>query len=105
MKIKEAEYPELSEGPTGRAVLPPGLSVLKHVDVTLDVRVGSVSLTVAELFALHAGSTLKLDRLVDEPVDVLLNGKVVAAGRLAVLGDHLGVRLTEVLNTDNAPSV
>jgi flagellar motor switch protein FliN len=100
MKIKDVDFPELTESNAGRAVVAPNLSFLKHVDVTLEVKMGEVSLTVAELFALRAGSLLKLDRLIDEPVDILLNGKVVAAGQLAVLGEHLGVRITEVRNGD-----
>jgi flagellar motor switch protein FliN/FliY len=100
MKIKEAELPELKEGAMGHALFAPDLSLLKHVDVTLEVKVGEASLTVAELFALKAGSRVKLDRLIDEPVDVLLNGKVIAAGQLAVMGEHLGVRITEVRNGD-----
>jgi len=100
MKIKEAELPELADGNLGRQLLPPNLSLLKHVDVTLEVKIGEASLTVEELFALRAGSKLKLNRLIDEPVDILLNGKVVAAGQLAVLGDNLGVRITEVRHGD-----
>ena len=100
MKLKDVEYQELTEAPAGRPVLPANLAMLKHVDVGVEVRVGHATLRVADLFALRAGSLLKLDRLVDEPVEVLLNGKVVAVGQLAVLGEHLGVRVTGILNTD-----
>jgi flagellar motor switch protein FliN/FliY len=101
MKIKEVEFPELSEGSLGRTLLPPQLAMLKHVDVTLEVRIGEVSLTVEQLFGLRAGAMLRLNRLIDEPVDVLLNGKVVAAGQLAVMGENLGVRITEVRSGDS----
>jgi flagellar motor switch protein FliN len=100
MKIKDVEYSELAESPVGRPVLPANLQLLKHVEVKLEVKIGQVSLTVEELFALRAGSQLKLDRLVDEPVDILLNGQVIAAGQLAVMGEHLGVRVTEVRNSE-----
>ena len=100
MKIKDVEFPELADSASGRALLPPGLSMLKHVEVTLEVRVGETTLTVAELFALRAGALLKLNRLIDEPVDILLNGEIVAAGQLAVMDDHLGVRISEVRNSE-----
>jgi flagellar motor switch protein FliN len=100
MKVKAVDFVELEAGVTGKAVVNPTLALLKHVDVTLEVKLGEVSLTVAELFALRAGGSLKLDRQVDEPVDILLNGKRVACGQLAVMGDHLGVRITEILNTE-----
>lgn len=100
MKINDVEYQELSDNAAGRPVVAANLSLLKHVDVEVEVRVGRATLRVAELFSLQAGSTLKLDREVDEPVEILLNGRLVAAGQLAVLGDHLGVRITSIANAD-----
>lgn len=100
MKINDVDYQELNEHATGRPVVPANLALLKHVDVNVEVRVGRATLRVAELFALQAGSMLKLDRQIDEPVEVLLNGRVVAAGQLAVLGDHLGVRITSIANSE-----
>jgi flagellar motor switch protein FliN/FliY len=91
----------LNEASEGRAVLPANLGLLKHVEVGVEVRLGHATLRVAELFSLQAGSVLKLDRLVDEPVEVLLNGKVIATGQLAVLGEHLGVRITGLATTGN----
>lgn len=104
MKVKAVDFVELDAGSPGKALVNPSLALLKHVDVTLEVRLGEASLTVADLFALRAGALLKLDRHVDEPVDILLNGKLVAAGQLAVMGDHLGVRITEILNAETALS-
>jgi len=101
MSISEIEYQELGEAiATGAASLVPNFNMLKHVNVALEVKVGEATLTVAELFALKAGSVLTLDRAVDEPVDILLNGKTVASGHLAVSGDNLGVRITAIHNDD-----
>lgn len=100
MKIKDVEFQELSENAAGRPVLGANLGLLKHVDVDVEVRLGRATLRVSELFALQAGSMLKLDRSVEDPVEVLLNGRVVAVGQLAVLGEQLGVRITGILNTD-----
>ena len=103
MKVKAVDFVELDAATApGKALVNPSLAMLKHVDVTLEVRLGEASLTVADLFALRSGAMLELDRHVDEPVDVLLNGKLVACGQLAVMGDHLGVRITEILNTEAA---
>jgi flagellar motor switch protein FliN len=100
MKIKDIEYPELNGNANGQPLLAANLALLKHVDVSVEVRLGQATLRVADLFALQAGSLLKLDRLVDDPVEVLLNGRVIALGQLAVLGEHLGVRITDIRNTD-----
>ena len=103
MKVKAVDFVELEAGAaSGKTLVTPSLAMLRHVDVTLEVRLGEASLTVADLFALRSGALLKLDRHVDEPVDVLLNGKLVACGQLAVMDDHLGVRITEILNTETA---
>ena len=101
MSINEVEYRDLSDiEPVGTVSLAPNLDMLKHVSVSLEVKIGQASVSVAELFKLHAGSVLVLDRDVDEPVEILLNGKTVAAGYLAVSGDQLGVRITEIKNTE-----
>jgi flagellar motor switch protein FliN/FliY len=102
MKVKAVDFVELEAGAAGKAVVSPSLAILKHVNVTLEVRLGETSLTVAELFALRAGGLLKLDKHVDDPVEILLNGKLVACGQLAVMDDNLGVRITEILNNETA---
>jgi flagellar motor switch protein FliN/FliY len=107
MSISDVEYQELNSATDESAnasatpaSIVPNLDMLKHVEVTLEVKVGTATLTVAELFALKAGSVLALDRDVDQPVDILLNGKTVAAGFLAVSGDKLGVRITQIQNNE-----
>jgi flagellar motor switch protein FliN/FliY len=83
--------PETPEGPAVEAPLP----FLGAVKVTVDVRVGRLESTVGELLALREGTVLTLDRAVDRPLDVLLDGHVVARGTLVAVGDHFGLRLTE----------
>lgn len=101
MTICEADYRELTEVPeTGAITLAPNLALLEHVEVALEVKIGAAAVSVAELFALKAGSVLALDRDVEEPVEIFLNGRRVAAGHLAVAGDKLGVRITEIHNSD-----
>jgi flagellar motor switch protein FliN/FliY len=103
MSVNEVNYRELTEvEPLGSVALLPNLDMLKHVNVTLEVKIGQAVLSVAELFQLKSGSVLVLDREVEEPVDILLNGKPIAAGYLAVSGEHLGVRVTEIRNEATA---
>jgi flagellar motor switch protein FliN/FliY len=56
---------------------------------------------VQDLFSLKDGSVVELQRMVDDPVDVLLNGRVVARGQLVASGDQFGVRVTEILGGEN----
>ncbi len=82
--------------PSGPALLDGKLGLLDSVQVNLSVVVGSARSTVGELMGLQESSLLKIDRKADYPVDVMLNGAVVARGQLVVVDDNFGVRITEV---------
>jgi flagellar motor switch protein FliN/FliY len=68
---------------------------LGAVKIHVAVRVGEVETSVSEIMQLKQGSVLALDRLVDEPLDVLVDQHVVARGVLVAVGEHFGVRITE----------
>jgi flagellar motor switch protein FliN len=91
---------ELSEfqpqTPTGPAVLGGNIGLLQGVKVKLTVMVGEAHTTLGELMALKESSILKIERQVDYPVDVLVEGNVVAKGQLVVVDDNFGVRITEI---------
>jgi flagellar motor switch protein FliN len=68
---------------------------LGSVKIQVSVRVGGAEASVGELAELKQGAVLTLDRLVDEPLDVLVDGHVVARGMLVAVGEYFGVRITE----------
>ena len=86
----------------GPALFADKLDLIQGVKLRLMASVGRAELSVAELFALKEGSVLGLDKTTDEPVEIFLDDKLVARGELVVVGDHFGVRLTE-LGKDGAP--
>ena len=91
------ELAELKPHPLpGAPVVPAAMSAIQAVKVRLHVVAGEATLTVGELAALREDTVLKLDRAVDEPVDVVLDGQVVARGRLVAVGDEFGVQVTEL---------
>lgn len=73
------------------------LELVKDMPVDVEVKLGSAKLTVEKILELKAGAVIALDRSVDEPVDVFVNGKLVARGQLVASDDAFGVRLTEIL--------
>jgi flagellar motor switch protein FliN len=79
----------------GKPVLGSVLPSLGSVKVRVAVRVGSTETSVAGLLEMKQGAVLELDRLVDEPLDVLVDQHVVARGVLVAVGEHFGVRITE----------
>lgn len=74
------------------------IALIQDVNVSLDVRIGSANVTVAELFDLRKNSVLKLDAPADAPVDLLLNGKVIARGNLVLIDENFGIQITDILD-------
>jgi flagellar motor switch protein FliN len=77
--------------------------LISGVKVRLAASLGSATLTVAELTALRDGAVIKLDRCVDEPVDIVLEGQVVARGRLVAVDDSFGVCISEIAPNGQRP--
>jgi flagellar motor switch protein FliN/FliY len=91
------ELPELKPHPLpGAVAVSAELGMIQNLKVRVRVVAGEASLTVAELMALREDEVLKLDRPVDDPVDVVVDGQVVARGRLVAVGDEFGVQVTEL---------
>ena len=74
----------------------PTQNPLLDVKARLQVCVGDAVMTVGELTQAQVGQVVALDREVDAPVDLLLEGRVVARGQLVAVGEHFGIRLTEL---------
>ncbi|MBI3900271.1 MAG: flagellar motor switch protein FliN [Gammaproteobacteria bacterium] len=94
-RIELADLP--SAAPKGRTLLDENHELIKNIKVRLSVSIGRGTLTVKELLNLKEGSVVTLDRGTQEPVDLLLDGKLVARGELIAVGDNFGVRISEVL--------
>jgi len=75
------------------------LDLLLDLDLPLSVRFGQTQLTVQALSRLTPGAVIDLHRSLDEPVEVLVSGKVVARGEVVVVDGNYGVRVTEVVST------
>ncbi len=76
----------------------PDIDVILDVPVTLSLEVGRTKMTVGELLSLRQGSVVELDRLAGEPLDVLVNGQLVAHGEIVVINDKFGIRLVDVVS-------
>jgi len=96
--VQRIEMTQLDAGPAGgQSVAHNSLDLIKNVKVCLMVSLGSCEMTVKELFELKDRSIVKLDRETHEPVDVMVDGKVIARGELVAVEDNFGVRITEIL--------
>jgi flagellar motor switch protein FliN/FliY len=74
------------------------LDLVLDVPVNISLRVGSTEISIRDLVKLVEGSVVALDRDASEPMDVLVNGTMIAQGEIVVVDDRFGVRLTEVVS-------
>ncbi len=91
------DYPDL--GPGRAEGGDPDPQLLADVNLEVTVELGRVRMKVRDLLQLTDGSVVELDRAAGAPVDVLVNGSIVARGDVVVVDDELGVRITELLRS------
>jgi flagellar motor switch protein FliN len=75
-----------------------GIDLLLDVQFEVSVELGRSQMTVRDVLALRSGSVIELDRLAGEPVDILVNGTLIARGEVVVVDEKFGVRITEVIS-------
>lgn len=75
-----------------------GLEILLDVPLQLSVELGRKKMLVRDIVELTSGSIVEIDKAAGEPVDVMVNGRIVARGEVVVIEDNFGVRITEILN-------
>ncbi len=110
-KQKEEEAKEVAEKPEGdqkeevqevKAQKPTGedlsriLERIMDIPLNVEVVVGSAVIQIRDLLNMGPGSVFELDRETTEPVDIKVNGKLIAKGELVVVGERFGVRITEI---------
>ncbi|MCL7745410.1 flagellar motor switch protein FliN [Guyparkeria hydrothermalis] len=77
---------------------PVNFDVIMDVPVTISMEIGRTSINIRNLLQLNQGSIVELDRLAGEPLDVLVNGTLIARGEVVVINEKFGIRLTDVIS-------
>ena len=72
--------------------------MILDIPVSISMEVGSTEISIRNLLQLNQGSVVELDRLAGEPLDVLVNGTLIAHGEVVVVNDKFGIRLTDVIS-------
>ena len=97
LETQQIELPELAPSPGhGTPVVEARKAIFDSIAVNVQVVLGQTGTTLGALLDLKPAATFKLDRLVHQPVDLVLNGTVIGRGELIAIDEHFGVRLTEV---------
>lgn len=76
------------------------LEAVSDIPVSISVVLGKTSMQVQQLLKLGRGAVVELDRKVGEPVDILVNNRLVARGEVVVVEDKIGVTMTEIIKAD-----
>ncbi len=77
---------------------PGNLDNILDIPVTLAVEIGSTQVSIRNLLQFNQGSVVELDRLAGEPLNVLVNGTLIAHGEVVVVNEKFGIRLTDVIS-------
>lgn len=83
---------------TSKSTVSPDLDVILDIPVSISMEVGRTSITIRNLLQLNQGSVIELDRLAGEPLDVLVNGTLIAHGEVVVVNEKFGIRMTDVIS-------
>ncbi len=96
-KIKPVTMPELkSSSTTGTQAQ--NLDMILDIPVTISVELGKTKIQIRNLLQLAQGSVVELERLAGEPMDVLVNGYLIAQGEVVLVNDKFGIRLTDIVS-------
>lgn len=76
------------------------LRVLENIEVQMTVEVGRAEITIRDLLRLNEGSVVELDRLAGDPLDIRINGTMVAKGEVVMVGERFGVRVGEIVDPE-----
>lgn len=93
-----AEFDELEEDHEITPAEKRKLDTILDIPVTISMEVGRSHISIRNLLQLNQGSVVELERVAGEPLDVLVNGTLIAHGEVVVVNDKFGIRLTDVIS-------
>lgn len=96
--VRQADFQQLSETSGGTSVR--NIDLLMDVDLPVSIELGRTRMNVSDILALGPGSVVELDKLVGEPVDLLVNSKCVARGEVVVVDENFGLRITQLVSPE-----
>lgn len=95
VEVSTPDFQRLSEKEVAEG---DNLDLILDVPLNLSVVLGRSEKTVRDILSFNSGSVIELDKLTDEPLEILLNGKPIATGEVVVINENFGVRITNILS-------
>ncbi len=93
-----AVFDDLEDTASAPSMENANMDVILDIPVTVSMEIGRTNISIRNLLQLNQGSVVELDRLAGEPMDVLVNGTLVAHGEVVVVNEKFGIRLTDVIS-------
>jgi flagellar motor switch protein FliN/FliY len=93
-----ADFQEIENETSHTGMGDANLDMILDIPVTIAVEIGRSKITINNLLKLNQGSVVELDCLAGEPMDVLVNGTLIAHGEIVVVNEKFGVRLTDIIS-------
>ncbi len=94
----KAEFEDFTGQGTGPKLGDQNLDMILDIQVTVSMEIGRTEIPIRNLLQLSQGSVVELEQLAGEPMDVLINGTLIAHGEVVVVNDRYGIRLTDVIS-------
>lgn len=96
--VAKADLQNLVPNEHGPTMEESSMDVILDIPVTISMEVGRSHISIRNLLQLNQGSVVELDRLAGEPLDVMVNGTLIAHGEVVVVNEKFGIRLTDVIS-------
>ncbi|WP_184619009.1 flagellar motor switch phosphatase FliY [Thermosipho japonicus] len=99
VSVSPAQFQSFESGGTVKSTgeIPDRIQALLDIPLNVVVELGKTKLTLKQVMELSVGSLIELDKLTGEPVDIIVNGKLIARGEVVVIDENFGVRITEIV--------
>ncbi|VAX03929.1 Flagellar motor switch protein FliN [hydrothermal vent metagenome] len=96
--VEQAPMENLQAEENGETLADVSLDVILDIPVNISLQIGSAKISIRNLLKLNQGSVVELERLAGEPLDVKVNGTLIAHGEVVVVNEKYGIRLTDVIS-------
>jgi len=100
ININPAKFESFDELNPCKTELPENIEIIKDVFLKVTVELGRTARSIDEILAFGPGTVIELEKLVGEPLDVLVNGKRIAKGEVVVIDENYGIRITDIIKPD-----
>jgi flagellar motor switch protein FliN/FliY len=100
VKVQNVQLPQFGKGaPSGEPVLGGNTDLLMNVPLDVTIEIGQARRKIKDILAFSQGTVIELEKQAGAPVDIVVNGQLIAHGDVVVIDDNFGVRITEILGT------